>query len=473
VAEASDASTHYDLVVVGAGSGNTIVDSRFDSWKVAIVEPGPIGGTCLNRGCIPSKMLIHPADLALQARRGPAFGVRTSYDGADWPAIRDRVFSRTDGDARGGREYREGQDNVDLLVGTCAFTGGPGEKTLEVSLGDGSTTTITADQVVLAAGSRPVVPDIPGLHDVPHHTSDDVMRLETLPRRMAVIGGGYVGSELAHVLAEYGVQITQVDSSPRLLGTQDEEISEVFTAAVAERWDVRLETELERAEPGPSGAVLHLSDGSTVEVDAVLVAVGRTPNADTLGLDHVGVEVDDAGRVVVDQHQRTGVDGIWALGDLSSPEPLKHVANQDARVVQHNLLHPDDLVVSDHRFVPQAVFAQPQVASVGQTEAQAREAGIDLAVGRHDFADIAHGWALMEDDTGHLVKLLADRSTGLLVGAHLVGPQASVLVQPLIQAMSFGQPVADLARGQYWIHPALTEVVENALIAVAEDLHPG
>jgi mycothione reductase len=146
------------------------------------------------------------------------------------------------------------------------------------------------------------------------------------------------------------------------------------------------------------------------------------------------------------------------------------VANQDARVVQHNLLHPDDLVVSDHRFVPDAVFARPQVATVGMTEEEARAAGLDLAVGRHTYGDTAHGWALREDDTGHFCKLLADRATGLLVGAHLVGPQASVLVQPLIQAMSFAQPVAGLARGQYWIHPALTEVVENALLALADDL---
>ncbi|MDQ6642317.1 MAG: FAD-dependent oxidoreductase, partial [Actinomycetota bacterium] len=181
-----------------------------------------------------------------------------------------------------------------------------------------------------------------------------------------------------------------------------------------------------------------------------------------LALDRTGVSVDAHGRVVVDEHQRTTADGIWALGDISSPDQLKHVANQDARVVQHNLLHPHHLMSSDHRFVPSAVFSSPQVASVGLTERAARDRGIEVMVAHHDYGDVAYGWAM--EDESHFVKLIGDRATGMLVGAHLIGPQASILVQPLIQAMSFGHPVADLARGQYWIHPALTEVVENALL---------
>ena len=161
---------------------------------------------------------------------------------------------------------------------------------------------------------------------------------------------------------------------------------------------------------------------------------------------------------------------VWALGDLSSPEPLKHVANQDARVVQHNLLHPDDLMVSDHEHVPSAVFTSPQIASVGLTEAQAREQGLDLAVATKEYADTAHGWALREDGTGHFVKVLGDRATGRLVGAHLIGPQASVLVQTFIQALAFDQPISGLVRRQYWIHPSLTEVVEQALIDLEAEL---
>ncbi len=172
--------------------------------------------------------------------------------------------------------------------------------------------------------------------------------------------------------------------------------------------------------------------------------------------------------MIVDEHQRTNVPGIWALGDICNSAALKHVANHEARVVQHNLLHPDSLVRSDHRFVPSAVFTHPQVASVGLTEAEAHEAGLEVALAHQDYGDTAYGWAM--EDVAHFCKLIGDRATGKLVGAHVIGPAASMLIQPLIQAMSFDQPVAGLARGQYWIHPALTEVVENALLKLEEQL---
>ncbi|HEY1132962.1 MAG TPA: mycothione reductase [Nocardioides sp.] len=470
-------SDHYDLVVIGSGSGNTIVDDRFSHLRVAIVERDVFGGTCVNRGCIPSKMYVHAAELLTAAARGPALAVRTSAAPADpgsWTRLRDRVTSRIDAVARGGEDYRRGLDFVDVLRGTARFTA-PGA--LEVTDAEGGVVAVTADQVVLATGGRPVVPDVPGLHDVPHVTSDTVMLLDALPRRMAVLGGGYVGCELAHVFAALGVEVVQVESEGRLLAAQDADVADVVTRAAAQRWELRLGTRLERAVPlGDSSARLELADGSAFETDLVLVAVGRRTNADLLDLDRAGVPVDDEGRIVVDEHQRAG-DGVWALGDASAPAPLKHVANQDARVVQHNLLHPDDLVASDHRHVPQAVFTEPQVAAVGLTEAAAREQGIDLAVGRTDVADTTYGWALQAgpDDVdpagpGGFAKLLADRSTGLLVGAHVVGPMAATLLQPLVQAMSNDVPVRGLARGQYWIHPAPTELVENALLALEADL---
>lgn len=470
-------SEHYDVVVLGAGSGNTVVDDRFAHLRVAIVERGAFGGTCVNRGCIPSKMYVHAAEMLTAAARGPALGVRTAASAADqaaWRRLRDRVTSRIDAVAQSGEDYRRGLDFVDVLRGTARFTG-PGA--LEVEDSGGDVTALTADQVVVATGSRPVVPDLPGLHDIPHVTSDSVMRLEELPRRMVVIGGGYVGCELAHVFAALGVEVVQVESEDRLLSNQDADVADVVTRAARQRWDLRLGARLERASLLDDGSArLELDDGSHLETDLVLVAIGRRTNADLLDLDRAGVPVDDDGRVVVDEHQRA-TDGVWALGDASSPEPLKHVANQDARIVQHNLLHPDDLAVSDHRHVPQAVFTEPQVASVGLTEEAARAQGIDLAVGRKDVADTAYGWALQSDPDDHdpagpggFAKVLVDRGTGLLVGAHVVGPMAATLIQPLIQAISSDVPVRGLARGQYWIHPAPTELVEGALLAAEEEL---
>jgi mycothione reductase len=223
-------------------------------------------------------------------------------------------------------------------------------------------------------------------------------------------------------------------------------------------------------EPHEGATRIHLSDGSHVDTDLVLVATGRAPTTEGLGLEAAGVELDDEGRVVVDAYQRTSAEGVWALGDVSTHHPLKHVANAEARTVSHNLLHPDEMVETDHRFVPKAVFSHPQVAAVGLTEDAARAQGIDLAVGRAEYAATAYGWALQADPDDHsptadgFVKVLADRATERLVGAHLLGTQASVLVQPLIQAMSFDLPAGELARGQYWIHPALAEVVEVALL---------
>ncbi|HXD24717.1 MAG TPA: FAD-dependent oxidoreductase, partial [Propionibacteriaceae bacterium] len=203
-----------------------------------------------------------------------------------------------------------------------------------------------------------------------------------------------------------------------------------------------------------------------LDAEILLVATGRTPNGDTLDLDRGGIEADDDGLIIVDDYQRTSAAGVFALGDVSSRQQLKHAANKDARLVQHNLLHPISMIGADRRFVPRAVFSMPQVASVGLTEAEAAEQGIDYVVSREDYGDTAFGWAM--EDTDHFVKIIARADSKVLLGAHLIGPHASSLIQPLIQAMSFSQTAPDVARGQYWIHPAMTEVIENALLGLAD-----
>ena len=448
--------THYDLALIGTGSGNTILDDRFAHLKVAIIEDNLFGGTCLNVGCIPTKMFVYPADLAHDARHGPDLGVETRYDGARWPAIRDRVFGRIDPIAAGGRAYRESQPHVSVYAGHATFLD---DHTLDTGTGE----TITADQVVIAAGSRVDVAPIAGLDDVEFHTSDTVMRLPDLPRRLAVVGGGFVAAELAHVFSSLGTEVVQVHRGSALLQAEDEDVAAAYTRAAAAQRDVRLETTVSRVARGDGGTVLTLSDGSTLETDVLLMATGRTSNADRLGLEHTGIEVRE-GIVVVDDQQRTSVEGVWALGDVANQWRLKHVANHEARTIQHNLLHPDDLRASDHRFVPSAVFTSPQVASVGLTSQAARAQGLAVRTATQDYADVAYGWAMESPAGDTFVKLLADAEGEHLLGAHLIGPQASNLIQPLIQAMSLGTTVAQAARGQYWIHPAMAEVVENALL---------
>ena len=448
--------THYDLAVIGTGSGNTIVNKRFADWRVAILEDNVFGGTCLNVGCIPTKMFVYPADLARDARRAPDLGVDTSYDGARWPEIRDRIFGRIDPIAASGRAYRKRLPNIDVYEGHATFVE---DHTLDTGTGE----RITVDQIVIAAGSRVSVPDVPGLAEAGYHTSDTVMRLEELPRRMVIVGGGYVAAEFAHVFSALGVRVTQVHRGPRLLRHHDEAIARQFTELAGRQWDLRLGVSPSKVEQHGEAKVLTLSDGSEIETDVLLMATGRLSNADRLGLENTSIPVED-GLVRVDKFQRAGVEGIWALGDVCSPHQLKHVANHEADTVQHNLLHPGDLTASNHRFIPSVVFTHPQIASVGLTSQAARERGIDHVTGINDYADIAYGWAMESPPGEHYVKLLATRDREELLGAHIIGPQASLLLQPLVQAMSLGNSPRDVARGQYWPHPSMAEVVENALL---------
>ncbi len=452
--------THFDLIIVGTGSGNSVLDERFAGLRVAIVERDTFGGTCLNVGCIPTKMFVYSADLAATPAASAKLGVDAELVGVRWTDVRDRIFGRIDPIAAGGRDYRMTHaDNAGVTVyeGTARFTG---PRRLAVS---GYDEEITADRIVLANGSRPVTH--PALADIDYHTSDTVMRIDELPRRMVIVGTGFVATEFAHVFSAFGVDVTIIGRSGALLRHEDEDISKRFTELGGQRWDLRMNRTVRGASRVDGGFRVDLSgpDGpESVETDLVLVAIGRVPNSDTLDLPKAGIEVDPDGRVVVDATQRTTAEGVWALGDISSPYELKHVANHEARVVQHNLLHPESPIESDHRFVPHAVFSSPQVASVGLTEQEARDLGVAYVKSTQDYAGIAYGWA-MEDTTG-FAKLLADPASGQLLGAHIIGPQASTLIQPLIQAMSFGLDARSMAKGQYWIHPAMPELVENALL---------
>jgi mycothione reductase len=248
----------------------------------------------------------------------------------------------------------------------------------------------------------------------------------------------------------------------------DDDISMRFTDIASRKWEIRNHHEVADARQVGNGVEIRCKDGSTLRGDALLVATGRVPNGDLLDAEQAGVKVNGGGQVVVDEYQRTSARGIFALGDVSSDYQLKHVANHEARVVKHNLFQDwddtDALMPANHRYVPSAVFTDPPIASVGLTENEARAKGLNIKVKIQDFSDVAYGWA-MEDTIG-IAKLIVDDDTGLLLGAHIMGHQASSLIQPLIQAMAFDLPAQDMARGQYWIHPALPEVVENALLAL-------
>lgn len=462
--------THYDLAIVGSGSGNSLITPYWDVKKVALIDSGVFGGTCLNVGCIPTKMFVYPATLAASTGQAGRLGVDLELKGTDWAGIRDRVFGRIDDISASGLRYRDQElDHVDVYQETVTMRD---PQTLVTASGQ----VITADRIVLASGSRAVLPDVPGVDAPQVHTSDTIMRLESLPERVLIVGGGFIAAEFAHVFHGLGSQVTQVNRSGALLRHHDEEISRRFTAAASQRWTVVLDHALTSITQNDDGTVTgHFEqEGEALEVraDVVLMATGRVPNSDRLEAAAAGLDLEEDGRLAVDAYQRvlsSGVplEGCFALGDASNEYQLKHVANREARVVAHNLEHPGALRATDRSAVPAAVFSDPQIAAVGLTEADAREQASDpddVVAVVQDFGSTAYGWA-MEDGEG-VVKLVASRSTGRLLGAHIMGHEASMLIQPLIQAMATGLGVVEMARGQYWIHPALTEVVENALLGL-------
>lgn len=454
---------HYDLLVIGSGSGNSVPDEDLDDWRIAVVESGTFGGTCLNRGCIPSKMFVVTADIARTVTESARHGVHATLDGVDWAGVRDRVFGRIDPIAESGRQYRGGLPTTDLYEGTARFVG---ERRVQVGA-----VTITADRVVLAVGSRVRLPPIPGLDDVPVVTSDEVMRLEQRPERLLVLGGGFVGVEMGHVFDAFGTSVTVVTRGDSLVSSEDDEVRHALTAAYRDRGvEVLTGSLITAVEPGEDDPVVATVEGPDgqhrLAADLLLVATGRVSNADTLDLTAAGVEVDDAGMPVVDDHQRTSAPGVWSLGDVSSAHWLKHVANAEARAVAHNIRHPDDQRPTNLSTVPSAVFGDPQVASVGARERDLVEAGVPYLRGRRDYGGTAYGWAL--EDTTSFAKVLVDPDTRRLLGAHVIGPHASLVIQPLVQAMSFGTSIDDVAHDVVYIHPALSEVVENVLLDVED-----
>ncbi|MDN8593717.1 MULTISPECIES: mycothione reductase [unclassified Corynebacterium] len=457
---------HFDYIIIGSGSGNSFPTPELDDASIAIIDEAPrFGGTCLNSGCIPTKMYVVAADTAHSAASSERLGIRTTFDGADWPAIVDRVFSnRIDLISRGGEDYRRGDEcpNVTLFRGHAEFTG---PKTLSATL-DGEPVEITGDTIIIAAGSRPNIPPVIAESGVPFLTNEDVMRLPEQPESITILGGGFIAMEFAHVFESLGTHVRLVNRSP-LLRHLDDDIHERFNAIAQSRYETHIGRTVASATHDEHSVTLTLDDGTSLTSSALLVATGRLPNGDRLNLAAAGVRMHENSRIVVDDYGRTTTDSVWALGDVSSPHMLKHVANAELRAVRHNILNPSDMVPMPHEHVPSAVFTYPQLATVGMTEAQARDAGFDVTTKIQNYGDVAYGWAL-EDQTG-VVKLIADKKTGKLLGAHYMGPQASTLIQQMITVMAFDLDLREVARGQYWIHPALPEVTENAILGLDLD----
>ena len=449
----------YDLIVVGSGSGLEVSSEAagMGLW-VAVVENGPFGGTCLNRGCIPSKMLIHCADVAQTVRTADLFGVKASFNGIDWDAMIHRVYEEIDADAAMVEEGNRQVQNIDVYKGTGRFVD---MKTMEVN-GE----RIVADSVVIAAGTRPSVPDIPGLDEVPYLTSDEALRLPRQPSSLAIVGGGYIAAELAHFFGSLGTEVTIIHRGPRLLREEDEDVSQRFTEVYQRRFNVLLNARVSRAFKDGEGIGLDISvDGGheSLSVEALLMATGRISNSDVLDVSRTGVDVDDRGFVKTDDYLETGVPGIWALGDIVGRYLLKHSANLEAAHVANNLFNPENKEAVDYHAMPHAIFASPQVAGVGLTEQEAITLDLPYISATYDYANTAYGSSIQDRDG--FVKVLANPETREIIGCHIIGSEAAMLIQEAVNAMRL-RLTTDAITGSIYVHPALPEVVQRAFFSL-------
>lgn len=449
----------FDVMVIGSGSGLEVSsEAAMKGFSVAVVENGPFGGTCLNRGCIPSKMLIHCADVMETIGRADLFGIKANVESVDWQFIMRRVYDEIDGEARDVEEGNRQAPEITVFKGSGRFVG---EKTLEVN-GE----QIRAETVVIGAGTRPWVPDIPGLGEVPYLTSDEALRLPEQPRRLAIVGGGYIAAELAHFFGSLGTEVTIIHRGHLLVRSEDEQVAHRFTEVYRRKFNLLLNAHVSRAYGRGDEIALEASvDGRKKELltDAVLFATGRIPNTDLLDVASTGVQVNDQGFVTTDPYLETNVPGIWALGDIVGKYLLKHSANLEAAHVAHNVFNSDRKVAVDYHAMPHAIFSSPQVASVGLTEREAKEQGILHAAAVYDYRDTAYGSSI--EDRDGFVKVLAHPDTGEILGCHIVGSEASILIQEVVNAMRM-RLTTDAITQSIYVHPALPEVVQRAFGAL-------
>jgi len=459
----------YDFLVIGSGSGLEVANVAANQGQsVAVVEKDRLGGTCLNRGCIPSKQLLYHADVVETIERAEEFDISAEVTDVAFDDIVRKVNEDVHGDAASIRDGLESSPRHDLYDGEARFVE---ERTVEVSGGADDGARLRADTVLIAAGSRPAIPPIDGIDAVDYLTSKEALQLEESPDHLVVVGGGYIAAELGHFFGTFGSDVTVVGRRPNLLPSADEEVAEAFTDRYAERFDVYTGHEATAvSESGgeitvearpysyEEGAVVgDEAEGVSVTGDELLVATGRRPNSDTLNLDTAGVETDADGFVATDEYLRTTADGVWALGDIVGEYLLKHSANHEAQAVARNVFG-GELEPVDYDAMPFAVFGSPEVAGVGAREGELRAADREYATNTYRYEETARGDAMHAEG---FVKAIIDLD-GEILGCHIVGPEASTLIQEVVVAMKAGSGTVRDVRESVHVHPALPEVVQRA-----------
>ncbi len=448
----------FDAIVIGTGQAGPSLAQRMtgEGMKVAIIERKLFGGTCVNVGCIPTKSLVASARAVHMARRGADFGFKV--DGGidvDMAAVKARKDAIVKQSSDGVTNWLRNMDNLTVIEGhgrlESARTVGVNGRTLE------------ADRIVLNVGGRAVVPDMPGVGEVDYLINTNIMDVDFLPEHLVIVGGSYIGLEFAQMYRRFGSRVTVVEMGPRLIGREDEEISEAVQEILeAEGIDVRLNANcIALTRRDGQIAVRASCDPGPEEIvgSHVLLAVGRKPNTDDLGLEAAGVETDDRGYVVVDDALQTNVEGIWAIGDVNGRGAFTHTSYNDYEILAANMFDNDPRRVSD-RITTYGLFIDPPLGRIGMTEAQVRQSGRKALVGRMAMARV--GRARERSETQGLMKVLIDAETERILGAAVLGIGGDEVIHSLLDVMYADAPYTVIQRATH-IHPTVTELIPTLL----------
>jgi len=452
----------YDAVVIGTGQAGPPLAARAaaEGWRVAIVERHLLGGTCVNAGCIPTKALVASARAVHMARRGAEFGFDLGGEPVvDMRRVKARMKAISKASSDRVARLIDSIDTVDLVRGHATLDG-PNRVVVDGHV-------LQTERIFLNVGARPRVPDFTGVSEVGYLTSTSVMELEEVPEHLIIVGGSYIGLEFAQIHRRLGAQVTVIEQGPRLIARDDPDVSEAVKGVLeAEGVRIRLDAECVGFAPHRDGiiATVECGDGPPeIAGSHLLLAVGRVPNTDDLGLDSAGVETDRRGFINVDDQLRTNVDGIWALGDCNGLGAFTHTSYNDHEIVVANLFDDDPRKLSD-RIPCYGLFIDPPLGRVGMTEAQAREAGRNVLVGTRPMKHV--GRAIEMSETAGFMKFLVDADTDELLGGAIFGINGDEVIHAVVDMMYAKAPSRTIARAMH-IHPTVAELVPTTLQALS------
>jgi dihydrolipoamide dehydrogenase len=448
---------NYDVVVLGAGDVGLGIafKAQAEGYKVALIDKGKVGGTCLNYGCVPSKTLIYTADRIREIQEAEKLGIHTQISEIDFKAVLGRMRSAVLSGRQGIERALRDSENMDFFNRQARFLD---EHTLEA--GDER---IKGKKIFIAAGSRPAVPPIEGLETVSYLTNENVLELDERPESLIIVGGGYVGLEYAHFFSAVGTRVSLLHRHADFLSFAEPEISDILKKEMDKYLDLHPDKQIVRVRQTGSivtATVRDIPTGFEKEVSAqrLFLAAGRRSNADLLDLEKAGIETDLKNFIKVDEYLRTNKRHIWAVGDCLGRAMFTHAGDKEAELAWHNATKKKK-VKMDFASVPLAVFTRPQFASVGLTEEQAKK-DYEILVGRARYSDTVMGEAMMEEEG--LAKAIVEKDTGRILGFHIIGPQAALLIQEVVNGVINKQGV-DSITGCMHIFPALSGLITEAL----------